>query len=322
MSETSETSFIDIFSIPQGEITRSAWQISARDGTLLRGYRYDRQAPSPRGKKAIQASTADLICLPSELGNRKEVHAFILKLMANSASPKRVFSIDLRGRGTSETGSPESLDAETDSNDLISICDGLGLHHCDFLATGRNAHTVLLTTPKRPGMVRKLILNDGGPEFDAVGTARMNTLRKRANAPATWNDAVAQLKDIKGEQFKELAEQDWRSMAEMNWSESGGGLSPDISKKLIQLSGVYDFHSRQPELWMEFKLLLNRPVMLVRGETSLLITAQSADKLRKAHPTLIEIVVPSQGHTPLLHLGDTCEKIADFLANDALSNHP
>ena len=297
------------------EVTRSRWQISMRDGARLRGFLYQLSDTPRRGRKVVERSKADLVCLPSELGNSKEFEKFALALIVLPNSPRRIFCVDLRGRGLSEMGSLDRIGAETDSDDLISLCDGLGLHHTDFIASGNSAHPLLLAAPKRPGLMRRTVFNDSGPELDGVGVAKMNALLKRTKSPQNWNDAGHQLRDAHGEQFPQFDGDTWIDIARQGWKEANGKIVPDLADGFAAKSSSFDFDRKQPQHWMPFKLLRGRPVLLVRGENSLMLTQKQSDQMREVHGDLQEHIADGQGHVPLLEREPLPEIIADFLAS-------
>ena len=69
-----------------------------------------------------------------------------------------------------------------------------------------------------------------------------------------------------------------------------------------------------PELWPQFGALARVPVLVVRGENSDILSAQTLEEMRARHPRLDAITVPGQGHAPLLKDAPTVSAIAEFLA--------
>ncbi len=306
---------VEKFEADNQEISRTSWQISMRDGARLHGFLYQNSPATLKKPKEDRRSKTDLICLASELGNSEDHHRFAVALSALPSAPRRIFTLDMRGRGRYDPGKSGDITPYTDADDLVGLCDGLGLHHADFVASGKSAHILLLAAPKRPGMVRRLVLNDSGPEFDAVGIARMNALRKRAKQPQSFEDAAEQSKQMLGDQFPDLTREDWLEMSRHRWRDAGGKLLPNLTNDLIQQSRSFDFDTKQPELWAEFKLFQHRPVLLIRGENSPLVTQKDAERLREAHGGLVECVAMRQGHVPLLEKNDLPQKIAEFLTD-------
>lgn len=297
-------------------ISRQSIAISMRDGARLRGFCYSRPNLPARGRNLEKRLKTPLLCLADELGNTQEHHTFILTFMAQSGAPEKTYCFDLRGRGMSDDTNIGDSDLDTDCDDLISLCDALNLHHADFLVSGRGIHPLLLTAPKRPGMVRRLVLNDAAPEFDAVGIARLSAVSKRLGVPGNWAEATSQIKKLKVEEFPDFDDDQWLTMAKTIWHDDQGKPVPSIAKGLSRLSNSTDYDSKQPAMWAEFKLLQDRPALLIRGEKSILLSEDITTRIQHAHKALEVISVPNQGHVPQLKTGDLPEHILRFLTQD------
>jgi pimeloyl-ACP methyl ester carboxylesterase len=69
-----------------------------------------------------------------------------------------------------------------------------------------------------------------------------------------------------------------------------------------------------PSLWPQFKGLTNVPVLVIRGELSDLLSAETVVKMGTMHPRLETIAVAGQGHSPDLGTAGLPERIAEFLS--------
>jgi pimeloyl-ACP methyl ester carboxylesterase len=79
------------------------------------------------------------------------------------------------------------------------------------------------------------------------------------------------------------------------------------------MEGV-DFEKPMPPLWKEFEALNHVPLMVVRGEHSDLLTAETVDAMAQRHAGMERLEVPDQGHAPLLAEPETIARIAAFVA--------
>ena len=59
--------------------------------------------------------------------------------------------------------------------------------------------------------------------------------------------------------------------------------------------------------------LSDRPMMVVRGEHSTLLTEQIVASMQDRHPELRVVTAAGQGHAPLLHKPQVCDALLEFL---------
>ncbi|MDD9910909.1 MAG: alpha/beta hydrolase [Ahrensia sp.] len=307
VSKTENAETVRTFTHGDVSIDRESLLTSAQDGSRIASLRY---RLSSRPVSALPA----LVCLSNELGCAEDMHRFALALYEHPPYPSALHAISLRGRGASQDAKISGTSVTNDADDLVAYCDARNLHHADFLVTGRSIYVLLLALIKRPGMARRVILNDAAPEFDAVAIARETALNHRETPPSNWDDAIALLKKRKGEQFPAFGEKDWEHAASVRWTDKDGKPAPTIDKRLVRLSNASDFDAPQPRLWREFKLLNTMPTLLIRGEHSALLTPELAERMQASHPNLSIEIAQGQGHTPALHLANLPQIIHRFLA--------
>lgn len=294
-------------------IVQTPVEASMVDGAILRGYIYRRMnGPKPKRKNAPMMTTP-LLCLAAELGNSRQHHRFALALACQPQSAQKIITLDLRGRGRSDHEGIAGSSVASDADDLISFCDAHNLHHIDMVVSGYSVFTVFAAMTKRPGLVQKLVLNDAAPEFDAVGIARRTVQMQRAETPTTWEECVDHLKSLKDEDFPAFSDADWLDMARQGWRDEEGQPVKDIAKGLKRWSNLVDYDNEQPSLWPEFAMFKYRPVMLVHGEHSSLVTDAIVEKTAQHHPELALVEAKGQGHVPQLERGQLALQVMTFL---------
>ena len=79
------------------------------------------------------------------------------------------------------------------------------------------------------------------------------------------------------------------------------------------LQGV-DFTQKLPDLWTQFDLLAELPLLVIRGENTPLLAPETVEEMTRRHPALQVINVAGQGHAPMLETGRLPELIAAFAA--------
>jgi len=69
-----------------------------------------------------------------------------------------------------------------------------------------------------------------------------------------------------------------------------------------------------PNLWPQFQLLVNKPLLLLRGGSSDILTKSCADKMRAIKPDMHYCELANRGHAPLLDEPESIRAIDEFLA--------
>jgi len=102
-------------------------------------------------------------------------------------------------------------------------------------------------------------------------------------------------------------------MAKRNCREDNGEICFDYDMAIAE-----PFKTSGPtphvDLWPFFAILAQKPLLVVRGSKSDLLTASTAAKMQEVAPQMKLAVVPGVGHAPELNELEAVEAIDDFLA--------
>src|SRR6516164_7588770 len=100
-------------------------------------------------------------------------------------------------------------------------------------------------------------------------------------------------------QFTKLTPQDWIAFAQRTWREHRGALTPNHDLKLARaLRGLS--LERLPTLWDQFDALARIPLMVIRGANSDMLARPTLNEMLARREQLEVVVIPDQGHAPLL----------------------
>lgn len=289
------------------ELKLSAGFITVRDGLRLSYRRYDWTPKSTVTRKGRKAAIASFVVVPDPHRTMDAAAALIQHTLAASKSPAFAITFDAIGNGDSGSG---SRDVTMRADDLIDLCDALGLHKINVIAIGDGAQTLLATAPKRPTFLDSFIFIDGGPKYDAVGLARAAALGKKGASPTEWRQAAEVTKAVAPGKFEALSHNDWTALAETIWRRDGSKLKPMIGAPISD--------ERQDDdlvFWRELAVFKRVPGLLIRGETSPLMTRELAAEIAAKHGQMQLAVIPGQGHTPYLRTPQDVEAIVEFLSD-------
>ena len=238
----------------------------------------------------------------------------IAPLIAQSG--RRVLAIDVRGRGKSDRApDPMTYQPVNYAHDVLALLEQAGIARAVFLGTSMGGLITMALAAIRSKVIAAAILNDVGPEVAKEGLARIAAYSgKQVDTPG-WAEAAAYMKSLNGVAFPHYTDADWDAFARRTFRIGTEGApvldyDPDIAAP-IRAAGA---KALVPNLWPMFgRLTKARPVLLVRGETSDLLSPAIVAKMRKRAPKMDYVEVPGVGHAPMLDEPEAKAAIFPFL---------
>ncbi|WP_292069859.1 alpha/beta fold hydrolase [Brevundimonas sp. UBA7534] len=239
----------------------------------------------------------------------------VAPLLAQSG--RRVLAIDVRGRGLSDRApDPMTYTPDIYAKDVLALMDQAGIDRAVFLGTSMGGLITMALAAIKPRAIAAAILNDVGPEVAPEGLARIAAYTGQPVEIGDWGDAAAYVQRTNGAAFPHYGPDDWDAFARRVFRQQPDGeivldYDPDISVP-IRAAGA---KALVPNLWPWFRRLAKkRPTLLIRGETSDLLSPAIAEKMRKAAPDMAFAQVPGVGHAPMLDEAEAKAAIFEFLA--------
>jgi pimeloyl-ACP methyl ester carboxylesterase len=282
--------------------------ISAMDGLRLyaRDYGHD---------ESSAFSAPPVICLPGLTRNSRDFHQLALLLSRDPIAPRRVLTLDARGRGLSAWDDDKShYNLAVEAQDVFAMCAALDIQQAVFIGTSRGGLVLHLLAASRPDLLKAVVLNDIGPVLEKEGLGDIRGYLNRDQKPADWSEAVDILRENHGVTFSALAEEDWRDMARAIYTVKDGKIVADYDPAIAAQMQALDLEAPLPDLWTPFEAFRDIPLMVIRGENSKLLTMATVEEMARRHPGMTITIAIGQGHAPILHLGNIPAAIKDFLA--------
>jgi pimeloyl-ACP methyl ester carboxylesterase len=239
----------------------------------------------------------------------------IAPLIAQSG--RRVLAIDVRGRGRSDRApDPMTYQPAQYAQDVLALMTQAGIERAVFLGTSMGGLIIMALAAIRSKVIAAAIINDVGPEVAKEGLMRIAAYTGQPVETPGWAEAAAYVKATNAVAFPHYTDADWDAFARRVFRIGVEGApeldyDPDIMAP-IKAAGA---KALVPNLWPMFgRLTKGRPVLLVRGENSDLLSPEIAAKMKKRAPRMDVVEVPGVGHAPMLDEPEAKAAIFPFLS--------
>jgi len=221
-------------------------------------------------------------------------------IAAHLAGRFRVICPDTLGRGLSQW-SP-APDAEYHlgfyADQAVDLLDQLGIAQCHWLGTSmggaiglRAAATVLR------GRIRRLVMNDIGPELAAPAVARILAYAGQPPAFATVGELEQYFRTVY-QPYGALTDTQWRRLAETSLRRlPDGRVTPHYDPAMVR---QFVTHPQDYDQWDAWDALAI-PVLALRGAHSDLLLPAVAEAMRNRGPRAVVATIPGCGHAPALN---------------------
>jgi pimeloyl-ACP methyl ester carboxylesterase len=255
-----------------------------------------------------------VVCLPGLSRTTEDFDVLAAVLTADPAMPRRVLALDYRGRGLSDYDrDPKNYALPVELTDAIAVLDACGAAPAVIVGTSRGGLLAMMLAAVRPDAVAGAVLNDIGPVLEPKGLMRIKNYVGKLPQPSTFEDGAGILCRIADGQFPNLSAADWLAAAKRVWREQDGRLVLTYDTGLAHNLAAVTFDEPLPAMWPQFEALAQKPVMVVRGANSDLLSAETVEEMKARHPAMEVLVVPDQGHAPLLVEPEVIARIGRFV---------
>jgi pimeloyl-ACP methyl ester carboxylesterase len=250
-----------------------------------------------------------ILCIPGLTRNARDFEP----LAERYAGQWRVLCIDLRGRGGSGFDpDPANYAPAVYVADVLKFLDQLGIADAVFAGTSLGGLCTMLLAATDAERIAGVLLNDIGPVIEQEGIDRIGSYVGQDTRFGSWDEAAAELRARHRATFHKWGTAEWDRYVRRIAREDHGQIRFDydmaIADNFVRAAG-----KPQIDAWPFYRALGGRPVSILRGELSDLLSASSASEMASAIDDARLFTVPHVGHTPNLEEPESHAAMDDLL---------
>ena len=247
-----------------------------------------------------------LVCVHGLTRNGRDFDA----LAASLADRYRVLCPDVVGRGDSDWVDSGDYSFPQYCNDMTALIARSGGAELDWVGTSMGGLIGMILAAQAKTPIRRLVLNDVGP---FIPKAAQDKIAETVGDNPVFDsvDAAADYISTVNATFGRLTRAQWLELARTTVKARDDGKfvwkrDPAIGKAFISQA------RNDVVLWPIWDMI-KRPVLLLRGAESGLLTAATAEEMTRRGPKARLITVADAGHAPALLSADQIGPIREFL---------
>jgi len=223
----------------------------------------------------------------------------------------RIIAMDSRGRGGSDHSGAASYTVPREAQDVIEMMDHLRIATAPFIGTSRGGMVAMAIAARYPERITGLCLNDIGPEMEPEGRARIPTY---IGIQPTERSIAERVAAMPGHNpgFANVPHARWQTEVERHFVETPQGLR--IAYDPALRDAFMATIDRAPNMWHGYDALAGKPVAVIRGVNSLILSPRIVAEMARRRPDLIRAEVPDRGHMPFLDEPESVAAIRAFLS--------
>jgi len=192
-----------------------------------------------------------------------------------------------------------------------ALVNGLGLDRFHWIGTSMGGAIGLVAAagPLR-GRVRRLILNDNGPQLAQSAIERIRGYAGAPQAFATMRELEAYFREVY-KPYGWLSDAQWRRLTETSMRRlPDGRVTPHYDPAMVM---QFTHHDDEYDLWDEWDSL-DIPVLCLRGEDSDLLLRETTEAMRRRGPRAVVVEIAGCGHAPALNTPDQLALVERFFS--------
>jgi pimeloyl-ACP methyl ester carboxylesterase len=220
---------------------------------------------------------------------------------------------DMAGRGKSPPLSdPKSYHYGTYVADVLFLLQSLSLSQIRWVGTSMGGIIGMMLMNTAPGIIQSLVLNDIGCTVSAAGLKRISEYAGAHTVFQTTDAARSALRSNLST-FGIADEAHWEHMFEHSLVDAQDGSVRLAYDPSIMFNFPKDQDIKDIDLWGLWEGVKTKPLLMIRGKTSDLLTLETVHKMQASHTQNQYHEVENAGHAPCLMDTTTISLIKNWL---------
>lgn len=231
----------------------------------------------------------------------------------------RVIVPEMRGRGRSAyAADPASYAVPTYIADLEVLLRQEDIERFVAIGTSMGGLMIMAMGAMALERIAGVVLNDVGPVVESAGLEKIKSYVGQGRSFPTWVHAARALAELHGVTYPNFGLEDWLAMAKRTMIPvSNGRIAFDYDMRIAEPILLSDEAAVPLDLWPMLRALAGRPAVLVRGERSTILSADTFAQMADELPDARTVTVAGTGHAPTLDEPEVRAAIDAMLADVA-----
>ncbi|WP_299418523.1 alpha/beta hydrolase [uncultured Shimia sp.] len=250
-----------------------------------------------------------VLCLSGLTRNASDFD-YVLPHLTNA----RVIRMDYRGRGQSEWAEDfTTYNLVREAQDALGLLDHLNIEKTAILGTSRGGLIALTLMEMTPNRITGVCFNDVGPVIETDGLEVILVFIGRKPVWTTRAEAAEALATrLPG--FPNVPASRWAEEAAHHFVETNDGLNINYDPKLRN-AVLAEFDPKAPagDMWPQFDKLKGRPLAVLRGENSDILSQETCTEMQSRAP-MLATEVKDRAHVPFLDEPECLDVLRQWIA--------
>ncbi|MDO5666823.1 MAG: alpha/beta hydrolase [Alcaligenaceae bacterium] len=236
-------------------------------------------------------------------------------LVAHFDPKIRLIRIDSRGRGHSDWSDPSNYTVAQEAADVLEVMDQLAIERAAFIGTSRGGLISMSLAYAAVERIVGVLFNDIGPVLEFAGLQKIGDYLGVQPQAQTLQEMAEVLKGSRSG-FNHVPDSRWLEEAQHQYlqGEDSVELFYDPALRDGFVASMVDVDAADiPPIWALFDLLENKPLAVIRGESSDILSAETVVEMQTRRPDILATTLRDRAHVPFLDEPEALETIRAWL---------